>query len=126
MAVNVDGDHRYLGNPLSDVAGPIPIAAYFASDAFIEGEPELLASFIAAMETAVAATNDPGNRDEVLTVMADWCGRPVEGLTGLRFKAWEATLNGHAVTAVMEMMVDEGFLDAPIELSRVVTPGTIR
>ena len=120
------GAGRYIGNPLSDVAGPVPIAAYFASDAFIEGEPELLASFIAAMEASVAAVNNPANRDEVLTVMSEWCGRPMEGLTGLRFKAWEATIDGNALTAVIGMMMDEGFLDAPIELSRVATPGAIR
>ncbi len=127
-AVVGGGEGRYIGNPLSDVpgVGPVPIAAYFASDAFIEGEAGLLASFIAAMEESIAATNDPANREEVLTVMSEWCGRDREGLTGLRFKAWEATLDGDAVTAVIGMMVDEGFLDAPIELSRVVTPGAIR
>ena len=125
-AVVGGGAGRYIGNPLSDVVGPVPIAGYFASDAFIEGEPALLASFIGAMQVSVAAVNDPANRDEVLTVMADWCGRPVEGLTGLRFKAWEATMDGEALAAVVTMMIDEGFLRAPIEMSRVATPGAIR
>ena len=125
-AVVGGGAGRYIGNPLSDVVGPVPIAGYFASDAFIEGEAALLASFIAAMEVAVAAVNDPANRDEVLIVMADWCGRPVEGLTGLRFKTWEATMDGVALAAVVTMMIDEGFLRAPIEMSRVATPSAIR
>lgn len=120
-----EGSGEYLGNPLSEVAGPLPIAAYFASDDFIEANSELVEGFRAAMDEAVAAVNDPANREEVLQVMSEWCERPVEDLQNLRFKEWQARIDPEQLNAVMDLMVQEGYLDEPLELSEIATDGAL-
>lgn len=116
------GTGRMIGNPLTEVVGPVSIAAYMATEEFLDSDGELVQSFVDGLSAAVEEVNDPANREDVLAVMADYCEAPAPALEAVRFAGWNAHIDTEQLGRVGEVLVEQGMLQEPPDVDALVAP----
>ncbi|MFI7025612.1 ABC transporter substrate-binding protein [Micromonospora sp. NPDC049900] len=114
------GKGRSIGNPIFDGTGPTPTAVYLATSDFIGKNEQTVRSFVAAMEQAAVAGNDPANDTEKFQIMEKYCKTPAGTLASIPEQEYEGLVNMDAMATIARVSHEGGLLDKGIDVTTIV------
>ena len=115
---------RVIGNPLTDVIGPIPIAQYIATDSFATSHKDSVKKFTDALAESIKQVKDPANREEMQKVTSEFCKTPVESLAKVRDVDWTAAVDADVLKKVSAVLTQEKLLTSPYDPGQLIDSGS--
>jgi NitT/TauT family transport system substrate-binding protein len=94
------------------------IATYFTSDSYLESNPDVVASFVKAMNKSLEyATEHP---DEARQAIANYTQIPPDVLADVVLPLWQEDLNVDSIENTAQLMVDQGIADSMPDVDKLI------
>jgi NitT/TauT family transport system substrate-binding protein len=94
------------------------VATYFTSDSYLESNPDVVASFVKAMNRSLEyATENP---DEARQAIADYTQIPPDVLADVVLPLWQKDLNVDSIENTAQLMVDQGIADSMPDVDKLI------
>jgi ABC-type nitrate/sulfonate/bicarbonate transport system substrate-binding protein len=107
-------------DPYIDETEALPVAGYYATGNFAANFPNTTAAFQRALIAATdIAVNDP---DRVVEVLPTYSSLDAEAAANVTQPEFTARIDQGEIQRIVDLMVDYGFLEEPIDLDDIVVP----
>jgi NitT/TauT family transport system substrate-binding protein len=94
------------------------VATYFTSDSYLESNPDVVASFVKAMNKSLEyATEHP---DEARQAIANYTQIPPDVLADVVLPLWQEDLNVDSIENTAQLMVDQGIADSMPDVDKLI------
>jgi NitT/TauT family transport system substrate-binding protein len=94
------------------------VATYFTSDSYLESNPDVVASFVKAMDKSLEyATEHP---DEARQAIANYTQIPPDVLADVVLPLWQEDLNVDSIENTAQLMVDQGIADSMPDVDKLI------
>jgi len=94
------------------------VATYFTSDSYLDSNPDVVASFVKAMNKSLEyATEHP---DEARQAIANYTQIPPDVLADVVLPLWQEDLNVDSIENTAQLMVDQGIADSMPDVDKLI------
>ena len=111
------GDRQVAAN-LADAVPDLPVAMYFASAAYAQENPEVVASFTAAMNKSLAYAQD--NPDEARAILSTYTKIDAQVQKAVTLPRWPTDIDPAAVQQLGALLVKDGLVSGPPDTSALL------